>query len=107
MAQLPAIEPIGDNVVVRRKPPKDKSAGGIAYPDGVRESENIGTVLAVGPGALKSNRQPDEPERYPLQTKVGDTVILPHGTMIIKLNEDDPTSEVCICRECALLAILR
>jgi chaperonin GroES len=105
--KLPEILPIGDRVVVRRKRASDTTPGGIVLPDAVRETKSFGEVIAVGPGALKSNRQPNESERYPLQVKVGDKVILPIGTQIIRLDEDDPDSEVCICQECQLLAIVR
>ena len=103
----PDIFPIGDRVIVKRKAASDTTRGGIVLPDAVRETKSIGEVVAVGPGALKSNRQPGELERYPLQVKVGDKVLLPIGTQIIRLDEDDPDSELCICQECQLLAILR
>jgi chaperonin GroES len=105
--KLPEIFPIGDRVVVKRKRASDTTPGGIVLPDAVRETKCIGEVIAVGPGALRSFRQAGEAERYPMQTKVGDKVLLPIGTQIIKLDEDDPDSEVCICQECQLLAIVR
>jgi chaperonin GroES len=105
-AKLPAIYPIGDRVIVKRKAASDTTKGGIVLPDAVRETKSIGEVIAIGPGALRAYRQPGEPERYPMQDKVGDKVILPIGTQIIKLDEDNPDTEVCICCENQLLAIL-
>ena len=107
MNQMPVIEPIGDRVVVRRKPANDTTPGGIVLPDAARETKSIGEVIAIGPGALRGFRQPDESERYPMQAQVGDKVILPIGAQIIRLDEDDPTTEVVIAQECTLLAILR
>ena len=107
MNQMPVIEPIGDRVVVRRKPANDTTPGGIVLPDAAKETRSVGEVIAIGPGALRGFRQPGESERYPMQAQVGDKVILPIGAQIIKLDEDDPTTEVVIAQECTLLAILR
>lgn len=106
-AKLPTFEPIGDRVVVQRAKAAGVTKGGIALPDAVRETEQIGTIIAVGPGALRSSRLPEEPERYPMQAKLGDKVLLPPGAPIIKLDQDDPNTEICICPEHALLAIVR
>lgn len=106
MSKLPTFEPIGDRVVVQRRKAAGTTKGGIVLPDAVRETEQIGTIVAVGPGALRSSRQPSEPERYPMQAQVGDKVILPPGAPIIKLDEADPETEIVVCPEHALLAIV-
>lgn len=105
--KLPVFEPIGNQVVIQRAKAAGITKGGIALPDAVRETEQIGTIIAVGPGALRSNRLPEEPDRYPMQAKVGDKVLMPPGVPIIKLDQDDLNTEVCICPEHALLAIIR
>jgi chaperonin GroES len=107
VANLPTFEPIGDRVVVQRKKASDTTRGGIALPDAARETKSIGTIIAVGPGALRGNRLPGDPDRYPLQVKVGDVVLLPLGAQIIHLDEDDGDSEVVICQECQLLSIVK
>ena len=70
------IEPIGDRVVVKRNIAIGQTAGGLALPDSAKESPRIGTVVAVGPGALRlfSNElAPDGTEdRFPMQCEVGD-----------------------------------
>jgi chaperonin GroES len=107
VTKLPTIEPIGDRVVVQRKKASDTTKGGIVLPDAVRETRSIGEIIAIGPGAMRSNRQTGEAERYPMQAKVGDKVLLPMGAQIIKLDDGDDDSEVVVCQEHQLLAILR
>ena len=105
--KLPTFEPIGDRVVVQRRKASGTTKGGIVLPDAARETEQLGTIIAIGPGAVRSTRQPGDPERYSMQAKVGDTVLLPPGAPIIKLDEADLETEICICPEHALLASVR
>ena len=116
------IEPINDRVVVRRDVAAKMTKGGIALPDKSQNDKRIGTVIAVGPGALRlfpldhstvgTNMKTGEKavlrpaDRFPMQCKVGDRVLL-HSGDSIELDEDDPSSEVVICQESQLLAILR
>jgi len=107
VAQLPEIIPIGNMCVVQRKKASDTTKGGIALPDAARETKMLGTVIAVGPGSLRSNRHEGETERYPMQVKVGDKVLLATGTQVLRLDEADPDTELCIAPEHHLLAILK
>ena len=104
--KMPVFKPVGDRIVVQRKPKSDVTPGGIALPTAAQETKSVGTVIAVGPGALRGWRQPGEDERYPMQVKVGDKVLLPIGTQVIKLDEMDDDSEICIAQENQILAIL-
>ena len=105
------LEPIGDRVVVQRARTEAKSAGGIYFPDGSHPTPRIGTVVAVGPGALRLLSPTDASEahevRLPMQCKVGDRVLLPGGAEIVLLDPADKTSEVVVCPESQLLAIFR
>ena len=44
------IKPLQDRVVVRRVEEQKASAGGIILPGSAQEKENMGEVIAVGPG---------------------------------------------------------
>jgi co-chaperonin GroES (HSP10) len=110
MANRQSIEPIGDRVVVERRGASNTTPGGIALPDNAIETPRIGTVIAVGPGALRFSAVSNDGivcDRYPMQCNVGDRVLLPHHAEIIRLDPKDAASEVVICQESSLLAILR
>jgi chaperonin GroES len=64
------LRPIGDRIVVRREAAEEKTAGGILLPDTAKNKPQRGTVLAVGPGALKKDGT-----RAEMQLKVGDRVL--------------------------------
>lgn len=104
------IIPIGDRVVVQRDKAKAETAGGLALPDHSRENPRFGTIIAIGPGALRP--MPDDKQegalrdRFPLQAKVGDRVLLPYMGEAILLDASKPESEVVVCQEGQLLAIL-
>jgi len=66
-----AFRPLGDRVLVKRVEEEQKTKGGIIIPDTAKEKPQQGTVLAVGPGRWSD----DEGEHFPLDIKVGDTVL--------------------------------
>lgn len=104
------IHPIGDRVFVKRDSAADMTPGGIALPDNAKVSKRMGTVVAVGPGAhraFSAAAATHQEDRYPMQCKIGDRVLLPGNAEIISLYPDNPDSEVVVCQECQLLAILR
>ena len=49
--------PLGDRVVVRRVKEEQKTAGGIIIPETAQEKPQEGEIVAVGPGALRRQRQ--------------------------------------------------
>ena len=106
-AAMPDIFPIGNMVVIQRKLPSDTTKGGIVLPNAARETRAIGEVIAVGPGAFRSNRQPGETERYPMQVKVGDKVVFGPASFPLNLDLDDPDTEIIMCPEHQLFAILK
>ena len=65
------LQPLGDRVVVQ---PEDeleqKTPSGLVIPDTAKEKPQIGTALAVGPGALD-----DDGDRLPMDVKEGDRVL--------------------------------
>ncbi len=50
-----AIKPIRDKILVKPKPMKEVSAGGIIIPESSKDAPMEGTVLAVGSGMIAQN----------------------------------------------------
>lgn len=65
-----ALEPLGDRVLVRKSDGSRQTASGIVLPEASNEDSTIGTVIAVGPGAMN-----DKGDKIPMQIKVGDVVL--------------------------------
>ncbi|MCE5269288.1 MAG: co-chaperone GroES [Planctomycetaceae bacterium] len=65
------IVPLGANVVIRRLPVEEQTAGGIALPPTAQKRPRQGRVLSVGDGRLL----PDG-SRVPHQVKEGDRVLI-------------------------------
>jgi co-chaperonin GroES (HSP10) len=109
---MPNLEPIDDQVIIRTPKKAKETAGGIALPDGARvTTDRFGVVIAVGPGAMRANPRPGDGDRYPMQVKVGDKVLMPNGFYHFPL--DDTTSatreesEIWVGHQHQLLAIIR
>ena len=49
------IVPLGANVVVKRLPAEEQTAGGIVLPDAAKEKPRQGRVLSVGDGRMLKN----------------------------------------------------
>jgi chaperonin GroES len=65
------LQPLGDRVVVQAEDDQDqRTASGLVIPDTAKEKPQIGSVIAVGPGALN-----DDGERLPMDVKEGDKVL--------------------------------
>jgi chaperonin GroES len=64
------IVPIGANVVIRRLPADETTAGGILLPDAAKEKPRQGRVLSIGDGRLLENGL-----RAPHQVREGDRVL--------------------------------
>lgn len=70
------IKVLGDRVLVRLfKPADTATAGGIIMPSSVKQDESKGEVLAVGAGRLNPANPGTTAIRWPLEVKVGDTVV--------------------------------
>jgi chaperonin GroES len=65
------LQPLGDRVVVKPDSDQDtRTASGLVIPDTAKEKPQMGTVVAVGPGALN-----DEGSRMPMDVSEGDKVL--------------------------------
>ncbi|MBM3717565.1 MAG: co-chaperone GroES [Actinobacteria bacterium] len=65
------LKPLDDRIVVRPSEAEQTTASGLVIPDTAKEKPQQGVVLAVGPGRWSD----DEGEHFPLDVKVGDTVL--------------------------------
>lgn len=89
------IRMLGDNLLVRRHKPEAVRPSGLVLPD--PPPSNYATVVAVGPGFVNAKGV-----REPLQTKVGDTVLMTKwGGAVIVLHGE----ELMILPERELLGI--
>jgi len=92
------IEPMGENVIVKRLDADEKTAGGIVLPGTAREKPAQGRVLSVGEGHLL----PDG-SRVPHQVSEGDRVLFsPYAGVEVRCGE----SEVLIMSAHDILAVL-
>ena len=66
-----SIKPLEDRILVQTLDAEQTTASGLVIPDTAKEKPQQGTVLAVGPGRWSD----DEGKHFPLDIKVGDTVL--------------------------------
>ena len=92
------IVPLGANVVIKRLPADEQTAGGIVLPEGAQEKPRQGRVLSVGDGQLL----PDG-SRAPHQVSEGDRVLFGSyaGAEVVVDND-----ELLILSENEILAIV-
>jgi len=64
------VRPLRDRILVKRVEEEEQRVGGIIIPDTAKEKPQQGKVVAVGKG-----RVTDKGETFPLDVKVGDTVL--------------------------------
>jgi len=70
------VKVLGDRVLVRMGEAKETvTAGGIVMPTSVKKVDSKGTVIGVGAGRLNTMNATSTPVRWPLEVKVGDTVV--------------------------------
>lgn len=93
------IKPLQDRVVVRRVEEKKESAGGILLPGSAQEQQNLGEVVAVGPGKAS-----DSGIIIAMTVKVGDKVMF--GQYSGQEVKDDNDQPVMIMREDDIIAIM-
>lgn len=88
------IEPLNDQIVVRRLEAEEKTAGGIVLPDSAREKQQMGRVVAVGSGRLlqKENRrmapQVGEGDRVVFSSYAGTEISVNNETLLILAEGD-------------------
>ncbi|CAK9095531.1 unnamed protein product [Durusdinium trenchii] len=72
-------------ILVQKLKAEAKSAGGVLLPDSAKQEINQAKVMAIGMG-----RRNPKGEMIPMNTKVGDTVIIPrYGGTEIKLGDEE------------------
>ncbi len=92
------IVPLNANVVIKRMPAEEATAGGIVLPDGAREKPRQGRVLSVGDG----RRLPDGSHAAP-QVAEGDRVLFgDYAGTEVEIGDD----ELLILGEDEIMAIL-
>jgi chaperonin GroES len=94
-----AIQPLGDRILVKLLEEKEKSAGGIILPDAAKEKPQEGKVMAVGKGRLL-----EDGSLWPLEVKVGDTVMFAKYSGTEVTHEE---KEFLILRQDDVLAVLK
>lgn len=92
------VRPLNDRVLVKRVASEETTKGGIIIPDTAKEKPLEGTVVAVGPGAVRKDGSRREP-----RVKAGDRVLFGRydGTEV-KLDGE----EHLILREADILGVL-
>jgi chaperonin GroES len=93
------IKPLHDRVVIRQVEEQKESAGGIILPDSAQEKENIGEVIAVGPG-----KAVDSGSVVAMTVKVGDKVLF--GQYSGQEIKDNTGKELKVMREDDIIAII-
>lgn len=79
------VRPLGDKILVKRDEAGDKTEAGIYLPESAKEKPKMGTVTAVGTGAINT----DTGERIPLSVKKGDKVLFSsYAGTEVKLDKD-------------------
>mmetsp|Transcript_51669 Transcript_51669/g.160313 ORF Transcript_51669/g.160313 Transcript_51669/m.160313 type:complete len:103 (-) Transcript_51669:98-406(-) len=77
--------PLADRILVQKLKAEVKSAGGILLPDSAKQEVNQAKVLAVGVG-----RKNLKGELIPMNTTVGDTVVIPrYGGTEFKIDSEE------------------
>lgn len=69
------LNPLEDKVVIELFEGESKTSGGIVIPDTSKKKSKRGKVLAIGPG-----KQTSQDTRIPMETKVGDEVLIEEYT---------------------------
>ena len=107
-------EPMLDTVIVERE--LITMDGSVELPQKAWHHKMYGTVVAVGPGMLRTMpvslaelEAGANPDRYPTQCKVGDIVLCNEGMNMIHADplNPDPKKTFFFCSERQLVAILR
>lgn len=93
------IKPLQDRVVIRRVEEEKESAGGIILPGSAQEKQNMGEVLAVGPGKASTAGS-----LIAMSVKAGDKVVF--GQYSGQEIKDDKGEDLIVMREDDIIAII-
>jgi chaperonin GroES len=78
------LRPLGDRILVERKKVEEQITGGIILPDSAQSKQDIGTVIAVGPG-----KKDKDGKLIEISLKVGDIIMWDkYSGQEIKTEED-------------------
>ena len=103
------VRPLRDRLLVARIEEQEQKVGGIIIPDTAKEKPQQGRVVAAGKGRVN-----DKGEVFPLDVKVGDTVLFGkyagteikiEGTEYLILKEDEVFGVLDGVREPELAAV--
>ena len=64
------LRPLADRVLIKRAKQEERTTGGIILPDTSKEKQEMGEVIAIGPGKLDK-----EGKRVAVVVSIGDTVL--------------------------------
>jgi chaperonin GroES len=87
------IEPIGENIVVKRMEAEEVTTGGIVLPDAAKEKPRQGRVLSLGDGRLlpsgsRAAHQLNEGDRILFDRYAG-TEVQVNGDKLLIMHEDE------------------
>ncbi len=82
------IRPLGDNVVIKRLEPEEKTKGGIILTSANKEVPQIAEVLAVGPGTDDTTMEVEVGEKVVFK-RYGGTEIEMDGEELIIVPQSD------------------
>lgn len=79
------LRPLADRVLIKRAKEEEKTLGGIILPESAKQKQEVGQVIAVGPG------KKDKDGKYvEVAVKSGDTVMWDkYGGQEISIDEED------------------
>ena len=79
------LRPLGDRILVRRNKVEEKNIGGIILPDSVQSKQDMGIVIATGPGKKDKNGNTIE-----ISVKAGDHIMWDkYGAQEVTINDED------------------
>ena len=79
------LRPLGDRILVKRKEAEEKNIGGIILPDSAQSKQDMGIVIATGPGKKDKDGNTIE-----ISVKTGDTIMWDkYGGQEITIDEED------------------
>lgn len=93
------IKPLHDRVVIRRLEEQKETAGGILLPGSAQEKQNMGEVVAVGPGKAS-----DSGTLVAMTVKTGDKVLF--GQYSGQEVKDEAGNPLIVMREDDIIAII-
>jgi len=79
------LRPLADRILVKRKKEEEKTIGGIILPDSAQSKQDMGEVIATGPG-----KKDKDGNTIKMEIKVGDTIMWDqYGGQKITVDEED------------------